>query len=162
MALKNQYCMCLYPVSLPYSCKALICPMHFFLNIFVGSYACIHASQRIEQHTCEPGCHWTARYVTWLLNNLTPQGIGFSFLCFQAARAYDAAAIVIRGPTARTNFTYPLQLLHLKTKRGRVRPLQKENKREEKKRKAERRKEKKRKEIHTCTTGSLVMWQMSG
>ncbi|DBA84801.1 TPA: hypothetical protein ACH3X1_005836 [Trebouxia sp. C0004] len=37
----------------------------------------------------------------------------------EAARAYDAAAIVIRGPTARTNFTYPLQLLHLKTKRGR-------------------------------------------
>ena len=42
---------------------------------------------------------------------------------FQAARAYDAAAIVIRGPTARTNFTYPLQLLHLKTKHGRVRVL---------------------------------------
>ena len=39
----------------------------------------------------------------------------------QAARAYDAAAIVIRGPTARTNFTYPLQLLHIKPKRGRVR-----------------------------------------
>ena len=38
----------------------------------------------------------------------------------QAARAYDAAAIVIRGPTARTNFTYPLQLLHLKSKRGKV------------------------------------------
>ena len=40
--------------------------------------------------------------------------------CLQAARAYDAAAIVIRGPTARTNFTYPLQLLHLKSKRGKV------------------------------------------
>ena len=45
------------------------------------------------------------------------------FVVPQAARAYDAAAIVIRGPTARTNFTYPLQLLHLKPKRGRVSQL---------------------------------------
>ncbi|KAK9804282.1 hypothetical protein WJX72_004702 [[Myrmecia] bisecta] len=36
----------------------------------------------------------------------------------EAARAYDAAAIAIRGPTARTNFSYPFQLQHLKTKKG--------------------------------------------
>ena len=38
----------------------------------------------------------------------------------QAARAYDAAAVAIRGPSAKTNFKYPFQLLHLKHRRGKV------------------------------------------
>lgn len=42
----------------------------------------------------------------------------------EAARAYDAAAVSIRGPNARTNFQYPFELQSIVLpKASRVRPV---------------------------------------
>ena len=91
--------------------------------------AAVKSKNRLASHLGErASCSYVVVAVAFTVRllhvTLRPQGATPGcdprVCCLQAARAYDAAAIVIRGPTARTNFTYPLQLLHLKSKRGKV------------------------------------------
>lgn len=84
---------------------------------------CMHSSRAQASQQSKQVLHaWTAAmcclvHISPVLSSAEPKG---STAYVQAARAYDAAAIVIRGPAARTNYTYPMQLLHVKSKKGKV------------------------------------------